>query len=55
MTAQIPDTLLLQDQTFSIVGVNGQGLFDPLMPGANASKEQIEEWVASTFKLGYNS
>lgn len=30
MTAQIPDILLLQDQTFSLVGVNGSGLFDPL-------------------------
>jgi hypothetical protein len=29
MTAQIPDILLLQDRAFSIVGVNGQGLFDP--------------------------
>lgn len=26
----------------------------PLQPGVNASKEQIEEWVASTFKLNYN-
>lgn len=30
MTAQIPDTLLLQDQKLSMVGVNGSGLFDPL-------------------------
>lgn len=30
MTAQIPDTLLLQDRILSIVGVNGQGLFDPV-------------------------
>jgi hypothetical protein len=29
MTAQIPDSFLLQDQKFSIVGVNGMGLFDP--------------------------
>ena len=30
MTAQIPDSLLLQDLKLSIVGVNGEGLFDPL-------------------------
>jgi len=29
MTAQIPDTLLFEDQALSIVGVNGSGLFDP--------------------------
>jgi len=27
----------------------------PLEPGINAAKEQIEEWVAATFKLDYNS
>jgi len=26
----------------------------PLEPGAHATKQQIEEWVASTFKLDYN-
>ena len=26
----------------------------PLEPGIHATKEQIEEWVASTFKLDYN-
>ena len=30
MTAQIPDSFLLQDQKCSIVGINGTGLFDPL-------------------------
>jgi hypothetical protein len=29
VTAQIPDTFLLQDHRLSLVGVNGQGLFDP--------------------------
>lgn len=33
MTAQIPDTLLLEERTFSIAGVNGQGLFDPASYG----------------------
>jgi hypothetical protein len=26
----------------------------PLEPGINATKEQIEEWVAATFRLDYN-
>jgi hypothetical protein len=29
VTAQIPDALLLNDQRFSLVGVNGSGLFEP--------------------------
>lgn len=29
MTAQIPDTFLLDDSVFSLVGINGNGLFDP--------------------------
>jgi hypothetical protein len=31
MTAQMNDAFLLQDKRFSIVGVNGSGLFDPLI------------------------
>ena len=30
MTAQIHDSFLFKDQEYSIVGVNGKGLFDPL-------------------------
>jgi hypothetical protein len=30
MTAQIPDSILLDDQKFSVVGANGNGLFNPL-------------------------
>ena len=26
----------------------------PLQPGVNATKEEVQEWVASTFKLNYN-
>lgn len=29
MTAQMNDSFLLQDETFSIVGINGSGLFNP--------------------------
>lgn len=31
MTAQMNDSFLLQDKKFSVVGVNGSGLFDPLI------------------------
>lgn len=30
MTAQIPDSILLQDKKFSIVGTNGNALFNPV-------------------------
>jgi len=30
MTAQMNDSFLLEDKNFSVVGVNGSGLFNPL-------------------------
>lgn len=33
--------------------VRRQMLKSPMQPGANATKEQIEQWVASTFRLNY--
>jgi hypothetical protein len=35
MTAQIHDSFIFKDQEYSIVGVNGQGLFDPVQYGLN--------------------
>ncbi len=56
MTAQIPDTLLLQDQKLSIVGVNGMGLFDPLHYDMQPLPRITNCWrgYVCTYKTLYN-
>jgi hypothetical protein len=56
MTAQIPDTFLLQDQKFSIVGVNGSGLFDPLQYNMQPRPRLTSCWrgFVCTYKTLYN-
>jgi hypothetical protein len=56
MTAQIPDSFLLQDQAFSIVGVNGSGLFDPLSYNLNPLPRITSCWrgFVCTYKTLHN-
>lgn len=56
MTAQIPDTLLLQDRKLSIVGVNGRGLFDPAGRGMQPVPRLTSCWrgYVCTYKTPYN-
>jgi hypothetical protein len=85
MTAQIPDSFLFQDKKFSIAGIHGTGLFNPVdrnlqplprvtgcwrgfvctykthsdellldsLAGTDGSGQEIDEWIASTFKRSY--
>ena len=56
MTAQIPDSLLLQDRKLSIVGVNGRGLFDPAGRGLQPVPRLTSCWrgYVCTYKTLYN-
>ncbi|RPJ21339.1 MAG: hypothetical protein EHM33_26420 [Chloroflexi bacterium] len=56
MTAQIPDVLLLQERTLSIVGVNGMGLFDPYAINLQPVSHITSCWrgYVCTYKTLYN-
>jgi len=56
MTAQIPDSFLFQDKKFSIVGVNGAGLFDPYAHKMNPLPHITSCWrgYVCTYKTVYN-
>jgi hypothetical protein len=56
MTAQIPDSFLFQDKKFSIVGVNGAGLFDPYVHKLTPLPRITSCWrgYVCTYKTLYN-
>lgn len=56
MTAQMTDTCLFQDQKFSIVGVNGNGLFDPANYDIQPRPRITSCWrgYVCTYKTLYN-
>jgi hypothetical protein len=56
MTAQIPDSILLQDKKFSIVGVNGNDLFNPVHFNLHPFQSVTSCWrgYVCTYKTLYN-
>jgi hypothetical protein len=56
MTAQINDSFLLEDKNFSVVGVNGAGLFDPYAHNMNPMPRITSCWrgYVCTYKTLHN-
>lgn len=44
MTAQIPDTVLFEDQTYNLAGVEGEGLFKPAQYGLEVVMASTACW-----------